>query len=94
MVVFPKRDKLYNMVSEKLEKPIAVLSSKDPKSLLQEHCQKMNWSLPMYDVTNITGQAHKQTFNVSVSVQNQQTDGIGTSKKLEDKTLLQKCYTC
>jgi ribonuclease-3 len=76
--------------AEKLEKPIAVLSSKDPKSLLQEHCQKMNWSLPIYDVTNITGQAHKQTFNVSVSVQNQQTDGIGTSKKLAEQNAASK----
>ena len=50
----------------------------------------MNWSLPMYDVTNITGQAHKQTFNVSVSVQNQQTDGIGTSKKLAEQNAASK----
>lgn len=37
---------------------------KDAKTRLQEHLQSRNYALPEYHVLNISGEAHKQTFEV------------------------------
>lgn len=37
---------------------------KDPKTRLQEYLQSRGYALPEYNVINISGEAHKQTFEV------------------------------
>ncbi|MBW8189578.1 ribonuclease III [Neiella marina] len=44
-------------------------NQKDPKTRLQEHLQAHKLALPTYLVTNTTGQAHKQTFTVSCTIE-------------------------
>lgn len=41
---------------------------KDPKTRLQEYLQARSLSLPVYEVVKTSGQAHKQTFEVSCLV--------------------------
>ncbi|MEJ2362615.1 MAG: ribonuclease III [Gammaproteobacteria bacterium] len=41
---------------------------KDPKTRLQEYLQARSLPLPVYDVVKTSGQAHKQTFEVSCQV--------------------------
>ncbi|MEN8169599.1 MAG: ribonuclease III [Pseudomonadota bacterium] len=42
---------------------------KDPKTRLQEYLQSRQLALPVYEVTQITGKAHAQTFTVSCRIE-------------------------
>ncbi|RMF19955.1 MAG: ribonuclease III [Gammaproteobacteria bacterium] len=42
---------------------------KDPKTRLQEYLQGRRRALPRYEVIDVTGQAHAQTFTVSCAVE-------------------------
>lgn len=52
---------------------------KDAKSLLQEWTQAEKYSLPVYEIIQVTGQAHQQTFEVSCRVQELDFEAIGIS---------------
>jgi ribonuclease III len=60
---------------------------KDAKSLLQEHLQSKKIELPDYQVVNIEGEAHAQTFQVACSIArlNTQTIGEGTSRRAAEQ---------
>jgi ribonuclease III len=76
--------KLYD---EKLATIDPKLIDKDAKSLLQEHLQGKKIELPDYQVVNIDGEAHAQTFQVSCSVAKLkiQTVGEGTSRRAAEQ---------
>lgn len=42
---------------------------KDPKTRLQEHLQSTRRPLPSYQVTDVSGKAHEQTFSVECTVE-------------------------
>lgn len=56
---------------------------KDPKSTLQEWAQAKHLPLPIYQVLNISGKAHQQTFEVSCQVDSleHQTTGKASSRR-------------
>jgi len=58
-------------------------SHKDPKTLLQEYLQSRKLPLPIYQVTEIEGEAHQQLFTISCEVQGivDKTFGKGTSRR-------------
>ncbi|MBR0574136.1 MULTISPECIES: ribonuclease III [Pasteurellaceae] len=58
-------------------------AQKDPKTRLQEYLQGRKLSLPSYEVFDIKGQAHNQTFKVLCKIQNldQEFIGTGTSRR-------------
>lgn len=60
---------IQRLYSERLENlsPDTVL--KDPKTRLQEHLQSRRMPLPDYQVVSVTGEAHKQWFKVSCTVE-------------------------
>ena len=76
--------KLY---AEKLATIDPKLIDKDAKSLLQEHLQSKKIDLPDYQVANIDGEAHAQTFQVSCSIAKLkiQTVGEGTSRRAAEQ---------
>ncbi len=76
--------KLY---TEKLETIDPKLIEKDAKSLLQEHLQGKKIELPDYQVVNIEGEAHAQTFQVSCSIKKLEihTVGEGTSRRAAEQ---------
>lgn len=57
--------------------------TKDPKSRLQEWTQAQRLDLPQYDVVNVIGKAHEQTFEVSCTVEgmSHKTIGVSTSRR-------------
>ncbi|AHG86184.1 ribonuclease III [Bibersteinia trehalosi] len=58
-------------------------AQKDPKTRLQEFLQSRKMPLPEYEVIDIKGEAHNQTFKVSCKVQNLDEIfvGVGTSRR-------------
>lgn len=52
-------------------------SLKDPKTQLQELLQSRGKPLPVYEVVNITGEAHDQYFTVTCSVEGLPTPTVG-----------------
>jgi len=84
--------KLY---AEKLETIDPKLIDKDAKSLLQELLQGKKIDLPDYQVVNIDGEAHAQTFKVSCSVSKLkiQTVGEGSSRRAAEQNAAQLALT-
>jgi ribonuclease-3 len=84
--------KLY---AEKLSTIDPKLIDKDAKSLLQEHLQGKKIDLPDYQVVNINGEAHAQTFKVSCSVSKLEihTVGEGTSRRAAEQNAAQLALT-
>lgn len=56
---------------------------KDPKTRLQEHLQSIRRPLPSYQVTDVSGKAHNQTFSVECSVEGVETvtHGIAANRR-------------
>ena len=76
--------KLY---AEKLATINPKIIDKDAKSLLQEHLQGKKIDLPDYQVVNIDGEAHAQTFQISCNIAKLkiQTVGEGTSRRAAEQ---------
>ena len=56
---------------------------RDPKTRLQEWLQARQLGLPNYELTNVTGKAHQQTFAVDCQIDGRDTvtSGSGTSRR-------------
>lgn len=56
---------------------------RDPKTRLQEWLQARQLALPLYELTNVTGQDHRQQFDVSCTVSelSQTTEGTASSRR-------------
>ncbi len=56
---------------------------RDPKSRLQEYIQARQLPLPDYQTDNVTGKAHKQSFEVSCAIRDLdlRTTGRGTTRR-------------
>jgi len=56
---------------------------KDPKTQLQEHLQKQSFAPPAYNIIEITGQAHDQSFRVECVVPglSEPVQGTGRSRR-------------
>lgn len=65
---------------------------KDPKTRLQEYLQARALSLPVYAVVKTTGQAHKQTFEVSclVSLLDAPVIASGSSRRKAEQAAAQQ----
>jgi ribonuclease-3 len=67
-------------------------NQKDPKTQLQEWLQGRRLPLPVYEVLEVTGQAHNQKFTMSCQVEGveQQSVGSGTSRRKAEQDAAQK----
>ena len=84
----PAAEKLVlELYAEKLATIDPKLIDKDAKSLLQEHLQGKKIDLPDYQVMNIDGEAHAQTFQVACNITklNIQTVGEGTNRRAAEQ---------
>lgn len=56
---------------------------RDPKSRLQEYLQARQLALPTYAMENVSGKAHKQTFEVSCGIEalELRTTGVGSTRR-------------
>lgn len=67
---------------------------KDPKTLLQEYLQGNKLALPQYNVVEIKGEAHAQTFIVSCNIAKLKltTQGEGASRRIAEQIAAEKAY--
>jgi len=81
---------ILRLFREKLEK-VSQLELKDPKSQLQEYLQSNKLALPSYEVTNIEGDPHQQSFIVicDITPLNIKTHGKGTSRRRAEQDAAQ-----
>ncbi|MCB1664435.1 MAG: ribonuclease III [Pseudomonadales bacterium] len=77
---------------EALASGARVERAKDPKTRLQELLQAKGKSLPVYEVLNIEGEDHQQTFHVSCQVPllRHCTEGRGRNRKLAEQEAAEK----
>ncbi len=62
-------------------------SLRDPKTRLQEWLQGRGRALPDYELTDVSGQAHRQTFAVRCEVKGESsTTGSGSSRRSAEQT--------
>jgi len=76
----PCRDLIVRLYTERLASSTDLQSLKDPKTQLQELLQSRRYSLPVYKVSDITGQAHAQVFHVKCSIDKLKIDVTGEGK--------------
>lgn len=77
------RELIVRLYASRLAQSTDLQSLKDAKTQLQELLQSRHFSLPDYQVTNITGQAHAQVFHVKCSIDkmNIKVTGEGKSRR-------------
>ncbi|CAG0911546.1 unnamed protein product, partial [Cyprideis torosa] len=83
------REYILELFKERLDNLPARDSLKDPKSRLQEWLQSRGKALPLYEVVDVQGEAHKQTFTCECRVESEGivTTASGSSRrKAEQKT--------
>ncbi len=76
----PCRELIVRLYADRLALSMDLQSLKDPKTQLQELLQSRHFSLPDYQVTNITGQAHAQVFHVKCSIEKMKIEVTGEGK--------------
>ena len=68
---------------------------KDPKTRLQEALQARQWSLPLYTVVNVEGDAHDQTFTVTcyIDALDLTAKGRGSSRRYAEQHAAEQALT-
>ena len=78
------RTSILALFADKLESLSGAAALKDPKTRLQEYLQAQRKPLPEYTVTEVSGEAHAQSFRVACTVQDVDvtpSQGEGTSRR-------------
>ncbi|AAU36975.1 MULTISPECIES: ribonuclease III [Basfia] len=70
-------------------------NQKDPKTRLQEYLQGHRLALPTYDVKDIKGEAHCQTFTIECHVPNLDRTfiGVGSSRRKAEQAAAEQILT-
>ena len=86
------RETVLALYEERLSRMTTVGRHKDSKTALQERMQARGLPLPLYEVKEITGEAHDQTFRVACTVASLQEAqvGEGRSKRLAEQDAAEK----
>jgi ribonuclease-3 len=82
------RDCILTLFSERMQLVSGVMTLKDAKTRLQEYLQAQRKPLPVYEVVQISGEAHDQFFRVSCSVAGLDVEpgrGSGGSRRLAEQ---------
>ncbi|MCW9029265.1 MAG: ribonuclease III [Kangiella sp.] len=82
---------ILHLFNERLTAVNPDTSLKDPKTRLQEYLQSRQLALPSYEVINITGKAHAQTFSVSCRIEGLDKEVVadGSSRRKAEQTAAQ-----
>jgi len=80
-----------HFLGERLANPSTSLKQKDAKTQLQEYLQSQGLALPSYEVDDISGDQHKQTFFVICQIESQAdvAKGQGTSRRKAEQAAAQ-----
>jgi ribonuclease-3 len=88
----PAREVIARTYSELLKHVTPQTVVKDPKTRLQEYLQKTAVATPIYNVVEVTGEAHKQNFRVECIVPGigGPVEGVGKSRRHAEQEAAQK----
>ena len=75
------RDLILNLYQESLEGLASASELKDPKTRLQEYLQAHQQPLPIYNVLEIRGEPHAQSFTVECAVAELRAVAAGSSRR-------------
>jgi len=77
------KEMVERVFADRLEQLPEAGDLRDPKTRLQEWLQARSLSLPEYELVNVTGEAHKQSFQVRclVNEMSSETSGESTSRR-------------
>jgi ribonuclease-3 len=80
-----------HFLGDRLANPSTSLKQKDPKTQLQEYLQSQGLALPSYEVDDISGDQHKQTFYVICQIESQAdiAKGQGISRRKAEQAAAQ-----
>jgi len=86
------RDLIVRLYASRLASPTDLQSLKDPKTRLQELVQSRRLALPDYQVVNVRGHAHAQTFHVKCTIEqmNINVNGEGKSRRKAEQAAAEK----
>ena len=78
---------IVRLYARRLDALNPALSLKDPKTALQELLQAKRLPLPSYALSNVSGEAHAQAFEVACSVPSLQivAHGHGSSRRIAEQ---------
>lgn len=91
----PEADKFVLAIySERLNNLPTEDDLKDPKSRLQEYLQSRGYELPEYNLLNIEGEAHRQTFTAEcrIPVLSIYTQGMSSSRRKAEQDAAAKAF--
>lgn len=86
------RDLILHLYRQRLEDVDLGRAAKDPKTRLQEYLQGRAMALPVYEVVEVTGEVHAQTFTVACQVSdlNLTTRARGGSRRKAEQAAAEK----
>jgi len=81
------KERVLYWYGERMESLSLQDTQKDPKTRLQEFLQSRQQELPRYEVTNVVGEQHAQTFFVEcdISMLDCSTKGRGSSRRIAEQ---------
>ena len=85
------RSSVRHFLGDRLANPSTSLKEKDAKTQLQEYLQSQGLALPSYEVDDISGDQHKQTFYVICQIESKPdvAKGQGTSRRKAEQAAAQ-----
>jgi len=89
------REVILSWYSDRLDVLTLDDTEKDPKTRLQEHLQSIKQDLPKYEVKQVTGEAHDQTFYVHCKITslNLETKNEGPSRRIAEQKAAKEALT-
>lgn len=81
------RERILHWFCSRLDSMTTEQSHKDAKTKLQEFLQGRQAPLPSYEIVNVTGPSHDQSFVVSCTVNGlaQPIEGVGNSRRIAEQ---------
>lgn len=86
------RDVILSWYQDRLQDLSLTDTEKDPKTRLQEYLQSIRKSLPSYEVTDVSGEAHNQVFSVQCEIAELEisTAAEGNSRRIAEQRAARK----
>lgn len=76
------RDVVLGLYRDSLQNLTSSVGIKDPKTRLQEYLQSRRQPIPQYNVIDVAGEAHAQTFRIECRVTGiLPTEGVGSTRR-------------
>lgn len=88
----PAREFVHRLLDTRINATDPEKQKKDPKTRLQEFLQANRYALPEYEIREVGGEAHDQTFTVSCAIAELglRSEGVGSSRRKAEQRAAKK----